>query len=1437
MSHILRGGRLNRLDLSKDDDDWEADLRKRQRERKKRKAERERAARNRSDSDDPKRAGGPLSDWEEEKKKRAELREKRRQERRKDLEEEREKEERQQKRRMEDLKKKWAQEEEEEEEQFQAEKDRMKRERERKKEQRMKLLLDDKKEEAKELEVEEEVIRNEWSERKMKRLTLRKEKEEKRKEEEEKSKRKSVMISRILLEQETETETDEDEDILAALEKEVDEEEGSDVELEKFMKEVDEEERKEKIEAEKKSKSIASRVRSFSKGGKDDEGKSPKSPKSSKSPKAKSPSKSPGKSPSKSPKKGRISPFRLGSPKKGSSNTRTLTSEELLKEKQKLLLDLENIEKGVESNHQEEDGTSPSPLDSSQKRSSFLSTISKKLTPGRSKEKEDEDSGVCSTFRAGFGKYATTCRTCKQDKTLHQVKEQLTPDELLDRERERKGKSPRSFRGASPSFSGVSPSRVSPSVSPSPSEEKEKAEKEKREKEEREKEEREKEERERAEKEREEKEMEEREREKREKREKREREKEEREKEEREREEKERREREEERKRRREEADREREEREKEEKEKREKRREQRAREEEEEMQKLEEERLKRKKEREDRRKEREEEKEKERKEKEEREEREKEEREEREKKEKEEKEEKGKEEKEEKGNRERSKSDKDKDKKKEKRRGMRDFGDFATKEESGGGGGQVDTLSSFAERGSPDESPEDKVSRMRRSCTLRLSQINLPKTKGPFYEKCNNFLDLLERGYTYECPFSVENRRREDFSVQSFVLQEELCPLSTYLYGDGQQIENKIQSGINEKFQTRSFKDLRLSWRMVWLALDKMEEGARIEEEKKFEGIEKLAKFQRLQIWQIDRSYVPLPLVRSDTLVGGLARLKSGERLWYKGLSPSSLSKKNSSLVEKEKKKLLFEAMLLSKLRSTHVPVFFGGCFAVPFPFIAMEYVPSFSLESVLRDGRKMAGSKIKRGKEEEELLGCFEMLSPWENRWQLLIDVVVGLSVLHRHIDHPIAHGSFHSKNLLLDKTTIRAKLCGFNNSLSADNGHTEEEVKRGMKEDIRGLGVLMVEISNLKSLGGERERGEKERGGEIVKMAAKDTPEDWLVAIGKCMEDCRIDDLIYFLKKKKRMKNRFVEQKEASKKLKEEIKKTTSEMEIQEQLLEVVERNTVVAENRLVQEEAEFDVLSAEVELLTEKIKKEKATLKKLEEEEQGLKNKYNSLLSEANESKKQVSGGKDLRNLKKKLQKMIEDIEEERDEEQRNLTKVKHSRRQLENQIDSLETEYSASKKRYEKLGVKGRGLSPTPTLLSSSGSGSASTLPAKRTPVHSTNSGSLLLRPSNPTTYHTPQTFRTRDFKREEKKKTRRRKYLSDSDEEVDSDDDLSDLSPKSRRREERKRRLAKIDQMGGDGSDDEVKRRPRKDFTRTSTTFTPSSSASSRYGGTYRKKF
>ena len=356
--------------------------------------------------------------------------------------------------------------------------------------------------------------------------------------------------------------------------------------------------------------------------------------------------------------------------------------------------------------------------------------------------------------------------------------------------------------------------------------------------------------------------------------------------------------------------------------------------------------------------------------------------------------------------------------------------------------------------------------------------------------------------------------------------------------------------------------------------------------QEKKFEGIEKLAKFQRLQIWQIDRSYVPLPLVRSDTLVGGLARLKSGERLWYKGLSPSSLSKKNSSLVEKEKKKLLFEAMLLSKLRSTHVPVFFGGCFAVPFPFIAMEYVPSFSLESVLRDGRKMAGSKIKRGKEEEELLGCFEMLSPWENRWQLLIDVVVGLSVLHRffflffffsfflfffflfffflfffhfvcfyvflilpsfhfslflfliihhltlpppfppnrHIDHPIAHGSFHSKNLLLDKTTIRAKLCGFNNSLSADNGHTEEEVKRGMKEDIRGLGVLMVEISNLKSLGGERERGEKERGGEIVKMAAKDTPEDWLVAIGKCMEDCRIDDLIYFLKKKKRMKNRF-------------------------------------------------------------------------------------------------------------------------------------------------------------------------------------------------------------------------------------------------------------------------------------------------------------------------
>ena len=64
------------------------------------------------------------------------------------------------------------------------------------------------------------------------------------------------------------------------------------------------------------------------------------------------------------------------------------------------------------------------------------------------------------------------------------------------------------------------------------------------------------------------------------------------------------------------------------------------------------------------------------------------------------------------------------------------------------------------------------------------------------------------------------------------------------------------------------------------------------------------------------------------------------------------------------------------------------------------MEYVPSFSLKRILefseeggRGGRGRMGEK----EEEEALAGCVQMLGDWEMKWQVLVDVVVGLSVLH--------------------------------------------------------------------------------------------------------------------------------------------------------------------------------------------------------------------------------------------------------------------------------------------------------------------------------------------------------------------------------------------------------------------------------------------------------
>ena len=47
-------------------------------------------------------------------------------------------------------------------------------------------------------------------------------------------------------------------------------------------------------------------------------------------------------------------------------------------------------------------------------------------------------------------------------------------------------------------------------------------------------------------------------------------------------------------------------------------------------------------------------------------------------------------------------------------------------------------------------------------------------------------------------------------------------------------------------------------------------------------------------------------------------------------------------------------------------------------------------------RGGSQMGGGG-EGERDEEALGGCVQMLSDWEMKWQVLVDVVVGLSVLH--------------------------------------------------------------------------------------------------------------------------------------------------------------------------------------------------------------------------------------------------------------------------------------------------------------------------------------------------------------------------------------------------------------------------------------------------------
>ena len=152
-------------------------------------------------------------------------------------------------------------------------------------------------------------------------------------------------------------------------------------------------------------------------------------------------------------------------------------------------------------------------------------------------------------------------------------------------------------------------------------------------------------------------------------------------------------------------------------------------------------------------------------------------------------------------------------------------------------------------------------------------------------------------------------------------------------------------------------------------------------------EGEERLEKFMRAGVGELEGGGEVK--WRGKELVGGLGKLKSGERVWVKGVGVGG-GEKGEEVI----KRLVDEAVLLSNIRSNYVPLFFGACFSCTSPFFLMEYVPGYSLYTIL-EGK---GGRGKGGKEGEEVGECVEGLEFWGNRWQVLADILVGLSVLHR-------------------------------------------------------------------------------------------------------------------------------------------------------------------------------------------------------------------------------------------------------------------------------------------------------------------------------------------------------------------------------------------------------------------------------------------------------
>lgn len=345
--------------------------------------------------------------------------------------------------------------------------------------------------------------------------------------------------------------------------------------------------------------------------------------------------------------------------------------------------------------------------------------------------------------------------------------------------------------------------------------------------------------------------------------------------------------------------------------------------------------------------------------------------------------------------------------------------------------------------------------------------------------------------------------------------------------------MENIVQSLINT--HTDLSVAVRHSGQLTWNSVTSIEEIVRGHQEKQIEHFEWLPPSHRLMISDISRNSAtfvtpppasPLATYPPSHLAGGTARLRSGERLWFKAVYPKT--NLPTEHLDAAKKRLLREAAILSHVRSNFIPIFFGACLSVSHPFIAMEYVPSFSLFEILAQAAAHPAenrSPNKPKKVEEELQSVVQLMTSWETRWQMLTDIVVGLSVLHRHIPHPIAHRAFHSEHVLVEKSTLRTKICGLNNAYSPELEGDDEELNQAKAADLRGLGLILMELASLRPFTAVPPFLSENPPPSARACLSDDCDEDWVHVVDKCFNPQRADveKIVGFLKKRKKLINR--------------------------------------------------------------------------------------------------------------------------------------------------------------------------------------------------------------------------------------------------------------------------------------------------------------------------